>query len=49
LEIAKALALIHDMRCAEWTELRDRWEYSHVLRAGFGLAGLILIVAAVAG
>ena len=32
----------------DWTELRDRWEYSHMLRAGFGLASLILIAAAVA-
>jgi hypothetical protein len=38
-----------DDRQPEWTGLRDRWEYSHVLRAGFGLASLILIVAAVAG
>lgn len=34
---------------AEWTALRDRWEYSHVVRAGFGLLSLILLVAAVAG
>jgi hypothetical protein len=33
---------------ADWTALRDRWEYSHVARAGLGLAALILIVAAVA-
>jgi hypothetical protein len=32
----------------EWTALRDRWEYSHVIRAGLGLASLILLVAAVA-
>ncbi|MGH6768176.1 MAG: DUF1772 domain-containing protein [Xanthobacteraceae bacterium] len=32
----------------DWTALRDRWEFSHVLRAGFGLLGLILLVAAVA-
>jgi Domain of unknown function (DUF1772) len=37
-----------DHRQKDWTELRDRWEYSHMLRAGFGLASLILIVAAVA-
>jgi hypothetical protein len=37
-----------DHRHIDWAELRDRWEYSHVLRAGFGLASLILIVAAIA-
>ncbi|MGH6875218.1 MAG: DUF1772 domain-containing protein [Aestuariivirgaceae bacterium] len=37
-----------DDRHRDWTALRDRWEYSHMLRAGFGLTSLILIVAAVA-
>jgi hypothetical protein len=32
----------------DWTLLRNRWEYSHVLRAGLGLASLALLVAAVA-
>jgi len=32
----------------DWTALRDRWEYSHVLRAVFGLLSLILLTAAVA-
>ena len=32
----------------EWKELRNRWEYSHVVRAGLGLAGFLLIVTAVA-
>jgi hypothetical protein len=32
----------------EWKELRDRWEYSHVVRAGLGLVGFLLIVTAVA-
>jgi hypothetical protein len=30
-----------------WTALRDRWEYSHVLRAALALAALILLVIAV--
>ncbi len=33
---------------ADWTRYRDRWEYSHVVRAAFGLISLILLVAAVA-
>ena len=32
---------------SSWTRLRDQWEYSHVLRAGLGLASLALLVAAV--
>ena len=32
----------------DWTELRDRWEYSHVVRAGLALLGFILLVTAVA-
>ena len=32
---------------ADWTLYRDRWEYSHVVRAVFGLVSLILLVAAV--
>ncbi len=35
-------------RGADWTTLRDRWEYSHVVRAGLGLLGLALLVTAVA-
>ncbi len=31
-----------------WIELRDRWEYSHILRAGLGLVSLVLLVAAIA-
>lgn len=31
-----------------WQELRDRWESSHLVRAGLGLASLVLIVTAVA-
>lgn len=32
----------------DWIALRDRWEWSHVLRAGLGAAGLALLVTAVA-
>jgi Domain of unknown function (DUF1772) len=32
----------------EWTYLRDRWEFSHELRAGFALLSLILLVTAIA-
>ncbi len=32
---------------AEWTDLRDRWEYSHVARAGLALVSLITLVIAV--
>jgi hypothetical protein len=31
-----------------WTELRDRWEYSHVLRSGLGLVSLGLLATATA-
>jgi Domain of unknown function (DUF1772) len=31
---------------AEWTYLRDRWEYSHVARAGLGVIALGLLVTA---
>jgi hypothetical protein len=34
-------------RPSDWTELRDRWEYSHVARAGYALLSLILLVIAV--
>jgi len=32
----------------DWTALRDRWEYSHVVRAGLGLVSLVLLATAVA-
>jgi Domain of unknown function (DUF1772) len=31
----------------EWTELRDQWEYSHVIRAILGLLSLALLTGAV--
>jgi hypothetical protein len=37
-----------DNKAPEWKELRDRWEYSHVVRAVLGLVGFLLIVTAVA-
>ena len=36
-----------DSRRPEWTVLRDRWEWSHVVRAGLGLLSLILRVTAI--
>jgi hypothetical protein len=38
----------NDAQALDWTALRDRWEYSHVLRAGLALLGFILLVTAVA-
>lgn len=32
----------------DWTELRDRWEYSHVVRAVLALLALVLVTTAVA-
>jgi hypothetical protein len=32
---------------ADWTDLRDRWEYSHVARAGLAFASLTALVIAV--
>jgi Domain of unknown function (DUF1772) len=37
-----------EARAPEWTALRDRWEYSHVVRAAFALLGLALLATAVA-
>lgn len=31
----------------EWTALRGRWEYSHVVRAGFALLSLLTLVIAI--
>jgi hypothetical protein len=33
---------------ADWAVLRDRWELSHLIRAVFGMLGLVLLVTAVA-
>src|SRR5262245_45879467 len=37
-----------ESRPPEWTALRDRWEYSHVARAAFGVLSLIALTVAVA-
>jgi hypothetical protein len=34
-------------RSIAWTELRDRWEYSHVARAGLGFAGFVALAIAI--
>jgi hypothetical protein len=36
------------IRGDDWTSLRDRWEYSHVVRAGLASIGLICLVTAIA-
>jgi hypothetical protein len=38
-----------DVTALDWTALRDRWEYSHVVRAVLGLASLTLLVMAIVG
>ena len=37
------------LRAADWTVLRDRWEYSHIIRAVLALVSLVLLVTAAAG
>jgi hypothetical protein len=37
-----------DTRPPAWTDLRDRWEYSHVLRAGLASVSFIALIIAVA-
>jgi hypothetical protein len=32
----------------EWTELRDRWEYSHIIRAVLVTTALALLLSALA-
>jgi hypothetical protein len=39
---------IDRLRAADWTVLRDRWEYSHVVRAVLALVSLLLLVTAIA-
>jgi hypothetical protein len=36
-----------ETRPISWTELRDRWEYSHVARAGLAFLSLLALVIAV--
>jgi len=33
----------------DWKYLRDRWEYSHVARAGLAIAAFVLLATAVIG
>ncbi|MGL4622892.1 DUF1772 domain-containing protein [cyanobacterium TDX16] len=37
----------HQSRPVDWKDLRNQWEYSHVVRAGFALVSLVAIVIAV--
>lgn len=37
----------NEVRSVDWTDLRDRWEYSHVARAVFALVSLVALVIAV--
>jgi len=37
-----------ELRSADWTSLRDRWEYSHVARAILSLVALVLLAGALA-
>ena len=39
--------LENETRPPDWTELRDRWEYSHVARAGLALVSLIALAIAI--
>jgi hypothetical protein len=34
---------------ADWTYLRDRWDYSHLARAGLAVAAFVLLVTAITG
>lgn len=36
-----------DSRQLNWAELRDRWEYSHVVRAIFSMVSFIALVTAI--
>jgi hypothetical protein len=37
-----------ETRPPEWTDLRDRWEYSHVARAVFAFVSMVSIITAIA-
>jgi hypothetical protein len=37
---------IDRLQAADWTALRDRWEYSHVIRAALTLLSLLLVAMA---
>jgi hypothetical protein len=38
---------LNKSRAVDWTDLRDRWEYSHVARAGLAFASLTTLVIAI--
>jgi hypothetical protein len=38
-----------DTHAVDWTDLRDRWEYSHVARAGLAALSFIALVIAISG
>jgi hypothetical protein len=38
---------LNKSRAVDWTDLRDRWEYSHVARAGLAFASLTTLVVAI--
>jgi hypothetical protein len=43
------VATRRDLASLDWTELRDRWEWSHVVRATFARAAFVaLLIAALA-
>jgi Domain of unknown function (DUF1772) len=44
---AKRSRLTNVTRPPDWTELRDRWEYSHVVRAGLAMSSFIALVIAI--
>lgn len=37
----------HKTHPADWTDLRNQWEYSHMIRAGFALMSLVAIIIAI--
>jgi hypothetical protein len=39
---------VNERGSADWTALRDRWEWSHILRAVLGLSSFILLASTVA-
>jgi hypothetical protein len=43
----ESMAAKDRLRTDEWTALRSRWEWSHVIRSGFAVAGLSLLAIAV--
>jgi hypothetical protein len=45
---AQRSRLHHETRLADWTAWRDRWESSHVARAGLALVSLVALMSAIA-